>query len=248
MLHIVLWKWNQPGFRETYTHDHVNALAKAVRKHINGTPHRIVCVTDDAGKIDESVDVHPLWKDHNTTPNASGARFPSCYRRLKLFDPQTQREMKIAKDDRVMSLDLDTLITGDLKPIVTRKERFVGWAVRGTRHIRVFNGSMFMFSAGDFQEIWSTFNPLTSPTKALTSGYFGSDQGWLSLNLSQRTDCAGWHFPQVASFPRELQRRPALPNGVTIACFHGKKKPWHADVQREAPWIKQHYLFNQKDA
>jgi len=239
MLHIVLWKWLQPGFRVTYTHEHVNALAASIKKRMNGEKYRVVCVTDDAANIDIGVDVYPLWKDHSTTPNISGPHLPSCYRRLRLFDPTTQREMGIRADDRILSLDLDTAIAGDLSLLTRRKERFVGWAVRGTRHIRVFNGSLFLFTAGDWSELWTDFDAGVSPKKAFQAGFFGSDQGWLSLNLAKRTDCAGWTFPQVVSYPREVQRRPKLPNGCVLVSFHGRHKPWLPETQRNSPWVKE---------
>lgn len=241
MIHIVLWKWLQPGFRVTYTAEHVNTVTSQIKKHMNGEKHRVICVTDDAANIRMDVDVHPLWKDHSGTPNISGPHLPSCYRRLKLFDPTTQQEMGIAKDDRILSLDLDTCVCGDLTALTRRKDRFVGWAVRGTRHIRVFNGSCFLFSAGDLSEIWSDFDPSTSPKKAFQAGFFGSDQGWLSFNLAKRTDCAGWTFPQVVSYAREVARRPKLPTGCVLVNFHGRHKPWQRETQAVTPWVKDHW-------
>jgi len=241
MLHVVLWKWVQPGFREKYTHDHVNALADAIKKNMVGEKFRIICVTDDPSMINMDVDVYPLWTDHSTTPNISGKHLPSCYRRLRIFDPATQKDMGIAEGDRIMSMDLDTAITGNLVPVVRRNERWVGWAVRGTRHIRVFNGSLFMFTARDFSELWTEFDPKVSPAQALAGGFCGSDQGWLSFKLARRTDCAGWHYPQVLSYPRECSRHQVLPNGSAIVCFHGKRKPWHPDVQRISPWVVKHW-------
>jgi hypothetical protein len=241
MLHVVLWKWLQPGFRETYKPEHVNVLAAQVKRHLNGEKHRIVCVTDDPGDIRLDVDTYPLWDDHNKVENISGRHLPSCYRRLRLFDPQTQLDMGVRPADRIMSMDLDTVIAGALVPLVQRKERFIGWAVRGTRHVRVFNGSMFLFTQGDFADVWTDFNPSTSPKAAFQAGFFGSDQGWLSYKLATRTDCAGWSYPQVVSYPREVARRPKLPNGCSVVNFHGKHKPWHEDVQRVSPWVKEHW-------
>src|SRR5690606_16506721 len=186
MLHVVLWKWNQPGYRERFTSEHVNVMGKMLRRHMNGYRHRVVCVTDNSSRIDPTIDTFPLWNNYNHLPNASGRHLPSCYRRLKIFDPVTQREMGINPGDRVMSIDLDMVIARDLRPLVTRQEPFVGWAVRGTVHPRVFNGSMFMFTAGEFEEVWTSFHPELSPRKAFKLGYFGSDQAWLSFNLSKR--------------------------------------------------------------
>lgn len=238
MLHVVMWKWHQPGFRSPYTAEHVNVMASMLNRFMPKVPYRLICVTDDDAGIDPSIYAHPLWKDHNNIHNASGVHLPSCYRRLKLFDPATQLDMGIEKGDRIMWIDLDAVIVGSLQAVATRPERFVGWAVRGTRHLRVFNGSMLMFSQGDFKEIWHDFHAETSPAIANKNGYFGSDQSWLSYKLSKRHDCAGWGYPAVLSYPRECKRRPTPPRNASVIFFHGREKPWHDDVQKGAQWIR----------
>jgi hypothetical protein len=62
-----------------------------------------------------------------------------------------------------------------MKPLLMRDQMFVGWAVPGTRHNKVFNGSMWMFTAGDeLQWMWDTFKPDQSPQRALQAGFYGS--------------------------------------------------------------------------
>jgi len=244
MLHIVLWKWTQKGFREKYTSEHVNIMAAMIARNFKHIPYRVICITDNAEGIDDTVQTFPLWSDFKDMHNASGVHLPSCYRRLRLFDPATQDSLGIRMGERIVSIDLDTVIVGSLNGLFSRGERFVGWAVRGTRHIRVFNGSFFMFNAGDLDIVWTNFDPETSPQLAQKAGYFGSDQSWMSYMLSKRTDCAGWSYPVIASYPREVARRP-LPKGCSIVFFHGKRKPWHPNVQAESRWILQNWMIPQ---
>lgn len=242
MHHIVLWKWQQAGFRVGYTSEHVNVVADMVRRHAHGLPLRIVCVTDDPAGIDRNAcDVHPLWADHDRLVNRSGERLPSCYRRLKIFDPVTQGAMGIAKDDRVCSLDLDMIVANDLRPILTKPHHFVGWAVRGTHHLRVFNGSMFMFSAGTHEHMWHKFDPKTTPDRCHKAGYMGSDQSWLSYNFAKDTQAGTWAYPQLVSYPREVAKRPMLSKGTAVVSFHGRRKPWEAPVHAETPWVSLHW-------
>jgi hypothetical protein len=239
-LHVVLWLWRQDGFAHKYTVEHVNAAAAGLRRGMNGDQHRTVLVTNlETPELDPTVDTFPLWEDGSGLTNACGARLPSCYRRLKLFDPATQSAMGVEPGDRVCSLDIDSVVYGDLRPLMRRQEQFVGWAVRGARHPKVYNGSMWLFTAGDLTEMWRDFDPTKSPGEANRAGFMGSDQSWLSYKLARRTGCAGWTYPQVTSWPRELRMRRLRPApGTGVVMFHGKEKPWHDDIQKANPWIR----------
>lgn len=205
-----------------------------VRRNYDGDV-RVVCVTDDpTGVVCETF---PLWRDCATLPNASGAHLPSCYRRLRLFDPATQEAMGIAEGERIVSLDLDAVVVGKLNGLFDRPDAFVGWAVRGSHHPRVYNGSMWMLRAGAHPEVWTTFNPESSPKRAAAAGYRGSDQAWMTYRLNH---CVGWTAADgVYSYHLDVRGRPDLPPNARIVMFHGRVKPWMAwaDVQ----WVRALY-------
>lgn len=241
IINCVLWKWHQPGFRHNYTSEHVNIVADMITRNKRAMNVRIILVTDDGLGVQPGIKVHPLWNDFQDLPNRSGANLPSCYRRLKLFDPETQTAMGINAGERIVSLDLDSVISNDLTPLWEKREHFVGWAVRGTHHLRVFNGSMFMFTAGENSGIWSRFDPLRTPNACHAALYMGSDQSWLSYNFAKDVTCGSWAYPQAVSYPKEVSKRLELSRGTSVVFFHGKRKPWHPEVQRETPWIKKHW-------
>jgi len=159
-----------------------------------------------------------------------------------MYDLPTLNELGIRQGQRVASVDLDAVIVGDMREIFLRQGRFVGWSVPGLYHPRVFNGSFSMFNAGDLSELWDHFDPATSPKKANDARYYGSDQGWQSLHLAKRDDVEGWQWPQMASYPREVKRMGKVDIRNRIIFFHGRQKPWHADVLRYASWIKRYYF------
>jgi hypothetical protein len=248
-LHLIAWKWYQPGFRDRYTGVHVKVVHDMLAKHAKGLDYRFLCITDDASDVPTGIETAPLWKEGSDLKNASGENLPSCYRRLKLFDPDTQKKLGIKEGDRVAWIDLDSAVVGPIAPVFNRTERFMGWGVRGTHHLRVFNGSMVMFTAGDLADVWKDFRPDVSPKTAHSAGFLGSDQAWLSYKLARRTDCHGWSWPQVVSFPREMRRRERLlPTGASIIFFHGRRKPWMLEVQSQAPWLKNCWGPNQTGA
>jgi len=242
MIHIVLWKWTQVNFRHPYAAEHVNAMTRMLLGNLKGVEHRIICVTDDPAGVDPPVQTYPLWDNHGKMSNPSGKHLPSCYRRLRLFSPEAQRDLDISVGDKVVSLDLDSVIIGHLGDVLGRKERFVSWHVRGMYHPRVFNGSFWMFTAGDLTELWDLFDPNVSPAVTLKAGFMGSDQAWLSYKMSREPCAFGLQWPQFASYPREVRRMRLLDKRTKIVFFHGAHKPWHKEIQNESPWITRYWF------
>lgn len=236
-LTIVCWKWNSVGYKTQFTHEHVNILQKMIRRHYP-KPHRLVCITDDPRGV--QCETYKLWKDHSTLPNVSGKHLPSCYRRLKIFS----KEMADVFGPRILSLDLDIVLTGDVTHIFDRPDPFVGWKVLGpdTRQppLEVYNGSMFLHTAGAYSWIWETFDPEKSPRLAALAGYQGSDQGWISYCLKAREPGWGRH-DGVYSYPRDIRHSTGLPVGARMVIFHGQRKPWDRRYTRDRPWIAKYY-------
>lgn len=234
---FVCWKWAS-GYRHVYTAEHVNVMRAMVARHYK-KPHRFVCITDDPTGVE--AETFPLWEDCSKLTNASGEHLPSCYRRLKIFDPATQAAMGIEPGTRIVSLDLDTVICGDLTPLVDRGEEFVGWALKGTYHPRVFNGSMFLLEAGKVAEVWADFDPESSPAVAAAAKFRGSDQSWLSYRVG--VDRPGWTKANgIVSYALDLRRSPDhLPTGARVVMFHGHMKPWHLHHVGRPAWVREHW-------
>jgi hypothetical protein len=91
--------------------------------------------------------------------------------------------MGITPGERIVSLDLDALIVNDVTPLFDRPDECVFYHVPGTRVKTVLNGSLFLFTAGRLDWLWTEFDPLTSPRDACKKGYLGSDQAYLSAQL-----------------------------------------------------------------
>lgn len=233
-LTVVTFKWKpQPGYRSKFGPEAVIALRNMIRRHYPHQ-HRFVCITDDAAGL-AGIDTIPLWKDHATVPSPHGAGNPSCYRRLKLFDPAIADLL----GPRFVCLDLDTVIVGDLTPLWHRPEDFVIWGETDPRSF--YNGSMFMLTAGARPQLWTEFDPRVSPKLARKAGRFGSDQGWISYKLGPGE--AMWtRADGVYSFRVHLEPTGAdeLPANAKIVMFHGKVDPWAWKAQRLA-WVREHY-------
>jgi hypothetical protein len=232
-LSVVCWRWQpQPGYRSEYSPETVNTLKRMVRRHYPD-PHRFICVTDDPVGLDPDVEVVPIWNDHAGLKNPHGAERPACYRRLKAFAP----DIGDVLGPRFVSIDLDCVILGDLRPLWNRPEPFVG--LQGTHARNVLNGSMFMLTAGAKPHVWQDFCPKNSPALARSKGYYGSDQAWMSFCLRGEPR---WSY-EDGVFVYRLHVVPAggkCPEGARIVFFAGKKDPWSPDCQ-QLDWVREHY-------
>ncbi len=236
MLDVVCWKWKPAlGYRSTFTSRQVNVLRAMVARHYP-EPHRFNCVTDDPAGLHPDVRVIPLWLDHAKLISPHGRANPSCYRRLRVF----ARDGADLIGPRFVSLDLDCVVTGDLRPLFNRPESFVIW--EGQVNGSPYNASIFMMDAGARPQVWEEFDPVASPKKASALRFVGSDQAWIGACLG-RDEAKFTQAEGVYSWRMHLRRnRGILPPAARIVFFHGSSgDPWQSRVQQRAPWIVEYY-------
>lgn len=244
-LTVCTFKWN-PAFpgRKSYRAWHVNRMAAMFRRHLR-TPHSFVCVTDDPTGLDlELVRPVALWPDLGDIPNPHGIREPACYRRLKLYSQEAAELV----GERILAIDLDMVLVGDITPLVDRPEPVVLLATDAPNIPT--NGSIQLISPGAAEEVWTSFDPATSPKLARRAGCYGSDQGWLSYQLLHGClkDRAGlWRAGEggdgiwfYGAHMRRLRNQRKLPAGARLVSFHGRGEPWGMTEQL-APWVQKHY-------
>lgn len=234
MISVVCWKWTpRAGYRSTFGPQAVNILQRMVARHYPD-PHRFICVTDDGRGLEGGVTVVPLWPDFASVQNPGGAHQPSCYRRLKAFSDE-------ARDwfgERFVSVDLDTVIVGDLRPLWNRPDDFVIWGETNPRSF--YNGSMWLMTAGARRQVYDEFDPATSPREAHQHGRFGSDQGWISHKLGPGEAMWG-REDGIYSFRVHLNSGSTpLPPAARMVMFHGAVDPWSPRAQA-LPWVQEHY-------
>lgn len=242
MLDVICWKWKpNPGYRSKFSVDTVNVLRRMVARNLS-MPHRFSCITDDSKGIDPEVRVIPLWNDFSNVPSPSGAHNPSCYRRLRMFAPDAVELI----GERIVSMDLDTVITGSLDPLFDRPEDFVIWGGQSVQPkqkilFNWYNGSLMMLRAGTRTQVWDKFDPKRSPMEAHRANSRGSDQGWITYCLGKGeaiwTDKDG-----VLSYRSHIAvNGNRLPPGARVVNFHGRNDPWNSEIYSRCTWIREHY-------
>lgn len=231
---VVTWKWTTPGYRSTFGPETVNTLARMVRRHYRPDV-RVLCVTDEPEGIDASVEIVPAWNDFATVPSPHGAQQPSCYRRLRAFDPAIGSVF----GERFVSMDLDCVIVDDMTPVWERDEDFVIWSDTGPKTL--YNGSMFLMTAGARPQVWTDFDPDSSPMRSKSAGFWGSDQGWISYRLGPGE--ATWTLADgVVSYANHVMTSNGrLPDGARVVFLHGRHDPWSPIVQQRHGWLREAY-------
>jgi hypothetical protein len=237
-LTVITYKWEpNPGYRSKFTGEHVNTLARMIRRNTT-LPHRFICFTDNRKGIDPAlVEARELWTDHASLINPSlGLRGPSCYRRLKMF----ARDAAEWIGPRILHLDLDMVITANIDPLLNRPEEFVIWG--DTAPPTPYNGSLCLFTAGCRPQLWEDFDPVETPKATRKLGYVGSDQAWIGACLGpDEAKFTKWG-DGVYSYRNHLSRwgTTTLPPGARVVAFHGSVDPWSREAQN-LQWVRRHY-------
>lgn len=208
-----------------------------VRKHLC-QPHRFVCISDEVG-FGPDVDVIPTPESSRRAiemRSPEGPRFPSSYRRLWLFSEEAKA---IAK--RILLLDIDCLVVGDLEPLLRIDADFVGWrpgSVWGRTRRHRLGGGTWLLKTGTQTDVWDSLSP-AGVVKARSEGWRGSDQAWISHKLSGKVPI----WPQGAGIYQAQDIKPhsyrIKPPGARIVHFNGERKPWQFVNQIE--WITEAY-------
>lgn len=240
-LTVSTFKWTDPNYRFRSTHSGYTAqdvvrLFESVRKNTN-LPLKFVCVTDDPSGIPSWIRTAPII-DEKSVVEAGG-----CFRRLPMFGDRAREWI----GERFLNLDLDALVVGDLTPILSRTEDFIGWwpDQQANRKFRL-NGSMIMMTAGSRRQVWDEFridHPLLDDRGDFRNPvYEDSDQAWINRILDAEKEAAWGVDDGVYRYGTEIYKAGGgLPANARIIFFPGKFKPWSELSLERSPWLQQYW-------
>jgi hypothetical protein len=177
----------------------------------------------------------PLWDDCKDLLNPNNVRKPSCYRRLKAFSKDFPFE------NRIVSIDLDCVIVGNIDDILLRQEDFI--CLKGTARKTAYNGGLWSLKVGSRPQVWEQFNPKTSPNLIKSNDIIGSDQGWISYVLGKNESVYSIE-DGVYCFRTDLNGKLKLSDNAKIIMFQGGKDPWDIDIKKKYYWVNQHYKLD----
>lgn len=238
MLAIVTWKWRNSGGWKQYTAEYVNVMRAMLERHLPA-PHRLICFTDDAHGIDRRVEVLPLARWAAPVPTDQVMPLRNCFRKLGLFRPEMAQF-----GERLLQLDLDQVIVGDLMPLVERSEPMIIWRSSSKgRFGFALNTSVVLLDAGARTDIWDAWcaDPGTAARAARTSGWTGTDQAFVAMHCNG----SAAEFAEgdgILSFRDDLAAGyRGLPPSARIISFFDRFAPDDQALQRRLPWIGQYW-------
>lgn len=173
--------------------DYVARLKAGVARHL-AQPFRFRCLTDDPDRH------YALQRDewHMIPRDLSG-----WWAKLHLFE-------SFRFSDRVLYLDLDTVVVGDLTPLAASKGILDltqwGWEKPS------YGSGVMCWDGGEHREVFDSWTPEVAQRLA-------GDQDWL-------TELGGWQaLPAGLCFSYRYHAKDAPPPGASVVCFHGRPKP-----------------------
>lgn len=208
MITVVTFLWPPK-----YGPEHVNTIGNAFKAFLP-VPHRFVCVTQDRAGLHPSIEI--IVPDRALPDDKR-------YRKLMLF---RRDAAALFGGDRLLYVDLDVTVVGDLTPLVERTEDFVIW--RDPLHERdayTYNSSLVMLTAGCRPQVYEKFNVATSPAATRLAGLAGSDQAWISYVLGAGE--AVWTPDDgVLGWKTDLLKGSKWPETARLIVNHGRPKAW----------------------
>ena len=231
MLTVSTFYWSDPARKRGYkfTHEHIHILKRMVERNLT-LPHRFVCVTDDTIEGIETVPIS--WEKH--VPG-------TCFVRLCMRNPDFAAKM----GERILNLDLDMVIVGNIDSLVDRDEPSVfwrnpNWPSPGRAY---YQTSIQLFSAGANAELYEDFDPKETPSW-VNWRFGGAEQAWVSerlkWDLPQWTDKDGiYGAGRMGDWKSDAV--VALPDNAKIISFPGNRIPDQPEVKAKFPWIEEHY-------
>lgn len=234
------WWRPDPGskFAAPYTVDDVRSLQRMVAKHLT-VPHEFLCITDQPDLFANDTAIRAVPIDDST--HVPGR----CFVRLMTFHPNGR---SIFGADKLLQIDLDTLIVGNMDHLVARDDNLVLWRNPGRvpwegglgamgQGRPYYNASMLLHRCGSMPDIWESFDPRRPPAK--------DDQWYLSDVFGM--DCPYFDGTRDGVYRIARVETPGsgvdgeLPANACIVTFPGScGKPSDAAIRAANPWIEKH--------
>lgn len=204
-----------------YPLHYVTRLQAMVARHLR-RPHRFACLTDRPWELPPTI---------ASVPIGSTAHLPGWWAKVELFNPAH------ALGDRVLYLDLDTLIVADLDPIVDYPSPFAlvphAGTFRGRDGLAVvprFNSSVMVWDAGVPDHLFTDWR------RAVAHRLWG-DQDWIGEQHPQADTMPLEWFPRISELTNGHEF--VVPSATKVILV---KKPKNEEAAARWPAVREAWV------
>ncbi len=218
-----------------YTADDVRLLRAQVAYHLT-LPHEFVVLTDDPAAFAGDANIRAVPLD--LTTHIPGTEFV----KLMTFHPDGAKLI----GERILQIDLDTLIVGNIDHIAGRTEDLVVW--RNPSRVPwnnpshsgrpYYNGSLILYRPGSWDQIWTRFGPDVYKKGCRDT------QVWMSYQIGAEMPYFDGGRDGVYRLAREDTPGSgvwaSLPDNACIVTFPGSEgKATDFRIRTANPWISE---------
>ena len=210
MISVVCLKWG-----DLYGPEYVTRLRDGVARNLS-VEHEFVCITDSLSGLPNDLEkiLLPVGLD-------------TWWGKVWLFSDECQG---LLKGDKVLFLDLDTIILDDIDFLTRERVRWTPLTIlRGFGYGHRFGSAVMNWPRGQYTDIWKHY--ADDPDKAQwLCAQFG-DGAWIQLQVGEG-NAEFWQdlWPgKLCSLKFHCSPETGPPERAAVVCFHGSPRPHEVD-------------------
>ncbi len=145
-----------------------------------------------------------------------------------------QAAMGAKQGDRIVNIDVDAVVTGNLDPLLDRDDEFTILQGFNSTNPCPFNGSLWMFRAGERHDVSDDFSLEQYKARNVPYHAIPDDQGWLHYKFPN----AAAYMPADGAYCFKKKTWPGeLPRGARIVAFPGRDPANYLHLE----WVRRHW-------
>jgi hypothetical protein len=158
-----------------------------------------------------------------------------------LFDTAWQKKLGVTPGELIVNLDLDLLVVGPVDDLF-RGDDFTILQNINTTNPCPYNGSVWMFKAGTYEDVWDDFSLEEYAQRQVPFHAFPDDQGWFAYKIPNAIaigpDEGVYGFKKRGWSPKVANDSMALPKNAKIVAFPGWRDP---SKFMELDWVRNNW-------
>lgn len=225
MLFVCAWLWG-----DKWSGPYAANLFNGLRRHIK-QDYRSVLITDQ--DRNPGVDILcPIEAADKLLLDKRG-----CLVRMRMFDATWQKRIGAKAGDRIVNIDIDAVVTGELDGLFDRRDAFTIMQGFNQTNPCPFNGSLWMFRAGERHDVFEDFSFEAYAERKVPFHAIPDDQGWLHHKFPSAgawTHKDGVYAFKKVNWPGDGHR---LPGNARVVAFPGRDPRDY----RWLGWVREHW-------